>query len=240
MSATTVNKISAMTVASNTDLTSYPTGSNSPVATSAYLVVCAALRAAGQTATPTLAGTNGWNVTWTNRGTVLVNDDLRLTLFSGTTGASTTAGTLTADYGAETQEAHGIVTVLLGAANAAPVQVKTGTTTAGTTLALTMDGAFADAWNATLYILANDATTGGPNNPTDTTMMTVGGQTAATDGVRVNMWFTPNNLSTYTNPAVTSSDLAGMLVELDHDGSDVGAAGVGPGRGLVQTGGDIL
>jgi len=232
MPAIAASKISAVSVGSNTDDTGYATASASPVATTVYYVACAALRAAGQTVTPTLAGTNGWNVTWTQVATVLASN-LRLTIFSGTTGASTTAGTLTATYTAETQDAHAIVSVALTSVVATAVQAKTGTAVAATSITVTFDSALANEWNGVLFFVANDATGGSQALTDNAYYYNLGTQTTASDGVRMNQKFAAANVSSMTMTGFSSSNIAAILIELDHNGVGVDGGGcarlIGPG-----------
>ena len=134
MAAINCVRVSAAGAASNTDATTYAGGAATPVANATYFVVSAARVTAGQTQTPTLSGTNEWNVTWTDRsaGGVLVNSLLRLTVFSGVIGGSPTSGVLTADYTGQTQEAHVLGVFRVLNAGQVPVQTKTGTTVGGT------------------------------------------------------------------------------------------------------------
>src|SRR3990167_3630028 len=96
--------------ASNTDNTTYPTSSLTPPNTTEVVYVgVLALRAAGQTVQPTVAGTNGWDTTWTQIITIRnVAATIALSVFRGTP-VSTTAGTMTATYTGETHDAGVIV-----------------------------------------------------------------------------------------------------------------------------------
>ena len=240
MASTASRKISAASWASNADATAYTNVSTTPVDSGVYIVVSQARRAAGQSVTPTLAGTNGWNVTWTARGNILIGD-LRLTVFTGTIGASPSAGQLTATFTAETQDCHVGTVFLLSNANEAPVQIKMGSVEADTTITVTFDSGLTDVWNGVLMVIANAAATGAMTaGLDDVDHYQCGAQHAAPDGVRANARFSPINQSAMTASGFTSSAIAAALIELDHDGSDVSAGAgiaqlVGPG-GLVQVG----
>lgn len=233
MAASTMQKIGAMNVASNIDATSYATGSGTPVSSSVYYVAVGARRAAGQTVEPTLAGTNGFNVAWAVVGASVLSNDIRLTVFRGTA-SSGTAGTLTATFTGETQDCCSIGVYRVTAVNAAPAQTKTGTATS-TTITVTFDGGLSDVWNAVALFLANNAATGAMTaGVDDVAHYIVAPQLAASDGARVNVRFCPGNLSAITASGMTSSDIAALLVEFDHDGSDVSSAGVGAGRSVPR------
>src|SRR3990167_4401683 len=92
--------------ASNTDGTTFAGASHAPNnVTDPVYVGVAALRAAGQSVTPTLAGTNGWNTAWTAIATIRnAANTIVLTVFRGTP-VSTVAGVLTATFTGETQDA---------------------------------------------------------------------------------------------------------------------------------------
>jgi hypothetical protein len=228
MAAIVGKNIAAMTGSSNADATSYNLGGAgaSPEANSVYYVYSLALRSGGQTAVPTLSGTNGWNVEWTPIANVSVGN-IRLTVFRGVTGATTTAGVLTVNYGSETQTAHAGHTIKWRSAESAPVQHKTGTAEAATSIAVTLDNAFADPWNGTVMAVGAEIGTGTFNTQQDVEHYppaSQGGLTA-TDGIQLTLRFSPINLASMTIVRSNSANLAAIMMEIDHDGSDVGGAG---------------
>lgn len=90
---------------SATDATTFANTSTTPVSGRLYLVSVVNTKATTPDA-PTLSGTNGFNVTWTQIATVLFNTiaspTQRLTLFWGIA-SSNTAGVITSSYGGNTQ-----------------------------------------------------------------------------------------------------------------------------------------
>ena len=70
---------------------------NTPVSGKAYTIAVATrLNSPSSLAAPTLSGTNGWNVTWTERSTIIDdNNEVRITLFDGVADSGV-AGTITA------------------------------------------------------------------------------------------------------------------------------------------------
>lgn len=90
---------------SATDAISFPNTSTTPVSGRLYIV--SVVNNKGTTPdTPTLSGTNGFNVTWTQIGTVTSNTiaapNARLTCFWGVA-SSNSAGVITSSYGGATQ-----------------------------------------------------------------------------------------------------------------------------------------
>ncbi|KKK89206.1 hypothetical protein LCGC14_2735400, partial [marine sediment metagenome] len=112
-------------IATDTDASSIASSSNTPVSGNAYTVAVSNRIDAESPNTPTLSGTNGWGVTWTQRGTqVGVSDDIRITLFDGVPNSGV-AGVLTADFGGQTQTALGLEIVEWPDADASAIQGQT-------------------------------------------------------------------------------------------------------------------
>ena len=145
----------------NVDRASYTlpvSGSYTPVSGALYYLFLHISKASTPDS-PTVTGTNGWNATWTQEGTVtyntLASPNRRLSLFSGVA-SSNTAGTFTVDFGANTETSVGwsLIKVTGNAASGYSVQVKTATIdTTGTSLTLTFDNAFANSSNEHLGAL---------------------------------------------------------------------------------------
>jgi hypothetical protein len=161
---------------SGSSASTYSAGSMTPVNGQLYIV--AVHNQKGSTAdTPTLAGTNGFNVTWTKINDVAYNTTTtklgHLTVFSGVA-SSAVAGTLTASFGGNTQtgcqievvgvpnidQTQGTHGVVQSAVNA-PV---TGTASASGTLS-----AFGSVKHFTLGFVVDKTTTANITAPTSWT-----------------------------------------------------------------------
>jgi hypothetical protein len=157
MAITITNKAS---VFSGTNLSSYSTGSQTPTANRLQIASVVNYNNLGtDPATPTLSG-NG--LTWSQLVTYLPDNagtKVRLTVFVALTGGSPSAGTVTADFGGETQLGGSIIVDevdgadISGTALAAIVQTVTGTeNNSGTSETITL-AALADANNASYGVI---------------------------------------------------------------------------------------
>jgi hypothetical protein len=91
------------TINSTADLSTYTSASITPSSGTTYVLGVTSEVASGTANAPTVSGTNGWNVTWTQISTVTYNGGLnRITLFSGVA-SSSVAGTLSFAFGGQTQ-----------------------------------------------------------------------------------------------------------------------------------------
>lgn len=204
----------------NTDGFTAATGSITPIADITYVMV-GSLNSAGQSSEHTLSGTNGWSTTWSAITTLrnAANTE-RLTMFRGTP-PSTTAGILTGQSSGEIQDAWIIKPVCIeNLGSAVPVQSASATTTT-TTTGVHFSGALADVWNPVLMgVMTNSASGSIVLAAASGNFITP--QANASDGLRALFVFRPNNTSGMTVTTPTGDDVAIML-ELDHDGSDVGS-----------------
>ena len=92
------------TVSTGNNQSSYTTSSSTP-GSGKLCIVSVTQAVSGTPTTPTLSGTGGYNVTWTQVRTTNYDTSgtqRRLTVFRGVT-ASATAGTITVDFGGQTQ-----------------------------------------------------------------------------------------------------------------------------------------
>ena len=132
-------------------------GSFTPVSGSLYYLFVHNTKGAASVDTPTVTGTNGWSVTWTQEATIPYDvvsgtNRKRNTLFSAVA-SSAVAGVLTVDFAGATQNslAWALIQVTGNAASSYTVQVKTGSlTTVGTALTVTLDNAFSNSGNENL------------------------------------------------------------------------------------------
>ncbi len=131
-----------------TDDTSIPSSTNTPVSGAAYVVFVTSRITSGAPAAPTLSGTGGWSVTWTQRQTQQEKnspDEVRITVFDGVA-SSGTDGVITADWGAVTQQNMCIDIIRLPDADTSAIQ---GQTPAGS------EGDSAEEPNGTLAAFGN-------------------------------------------------------------------------------------
>ena len=146
--------------ADNVDRNAYTvpvSGSFTPVSGALYYLFLHNTKGAASVDTPTVTGTNGWSVTWTQEATspydlVSGTNRKRVTLFSAVA-SSAIAGVLTVDFAGATQNSIGwsLIKVSGNAASGYTVQVKIGEiTSVGTALTITLDNAFSNSGNENL------------------------------------------------------------------------------------------
>lgn len=135
----------------------FPASGNwTPISGEAVYILVGNRKGTGTADTPTLTGTNGWNVTWTQVATITTGGSTlnRATLFRGVP-SSSVAGKLTADFGGTNQAQCGIVVVSCAgvdqATNQGVVQSATDSAAVNGALAATLSG-FGHADNATLLV----------------------------------------------------------------------------------------
>ena len=123
-------------IGTTTDNPTLTSSTNTPVNGAAYVVTVASRITSGAPAAPTLSGTNGWNVTWTQRQTQqegISPNDLRITVFDGVA-SSGTAGTITASWGVTDQQNMALEIVRLPDADTSAIQGQTPSGSTGDNL----------------------------------------------------------------------------------------------------------
>lgn len=221
-----------VTGSSNTDSTQLVFGSATPTNGRPLWLFASSLYSAAPS-TPTASGTNGFGNTWTQIATVTVGNR-RLTAFRSTA-ASSVAGVVTVDWGAETQLARaGSVHQGQNISSDTPVQSKT--TSASGAGGVNFDGdplaAFANVWNCTLGCFALSVTSAITFTTGNVSQLANG--LTASDGLQHTPFFAPLAVA---SPAAThaSADALGIALELTQDGSDVGSGdGGGPLVGISR------
>lgn len=212
---------------STTDGASHTTAAATPVSGAVYEAWVVNLIAAGTPNVPTCAGTNGFNVTWTQVETV-VQDQLRLTIFRGVAG-SAVAGTLTFDYAGQTNSAAvwGLNRWFNTAATL-NVQSRTGTVDAGTAITWASAlAAFGSGFNPT-YVVAAAAgafvTVRGDN--AQGTMAMLSSASASNGETGAAPFYSAGEVS---SPAIGcsggGSDMVAIALEIAHDGTGLGGGG---------------
>lgn len=159
-------------MADGTNLTSYPTDA-SWTPTANRLAICSVCNA-GNTATPATPTVSGNGLTWSELVTYIcdtVNPAFRITVFVAKTGASPSAGVVTADFGGVSQLGCSIlvdeadVADVSGTALQAIVQNKTGSVDAtGTSESITLDSAITSGNASYGVIQVQHANTVTPGN----------------------------------------------------------------------------
>lgn len=200
-------------------------GSWTPVNGELVLVAVGNRKGAGTADTPTVTGTNGWNVTWTQVDTQLHGGNTlnRQTLFRGVA-SSGTAGTFTVDFAGVNQAQCGVVVVSFSGVDQATsqgiVQSAKNSGSLNGALAATL-AAFGDAGNAT-YLCGNAR--GTPSGFTPEGSFTGYSVTGGVQGIAAE-WLASNDTSP-TGTLTSGSNWAAIAVEIK--ASTGGATGWGP------------
>lgn len=146
----------------NTAQTTYSTSSLTPASGAVYTVSFGSVKNSGTPSDPSLAGTNGWNVTWNKlqSGTYNTTNILRGTVWWGIA-SSGVAGTITATYTAATSDSAVWHVIRWDGADSSGTIVQStqagGGATTSTSLTVTMASAPASSANVTLGIFWHHA-----------------------------------------------------------------------------------